>query len=246
MGYCHRLCEDSAESQRPAAVPQLCRDRTPTRCDELARSHHRNVACIIKTGSKVRHSLPRGGLNWRNGIRHVSFAPLLGLIPGMDHQASDTPLDFEYLVREHSGRIRQIARRFAANGAVDDLVQDILTRLWRSYTGFRGDSKVESWIYRVALNAAMTHLSEAAKARTLHKAMSAQPAATAETAGGASPADILSDFLSRLGDVDASILMMYMDGLTADEISGVLGITGNAINVRINRMKQKFNDTYVE
>ena len=164
----------------------------------------------------------------------------------MDQQAGDKPLGFEDLVREHRGRIRQIARRFAANGAVDDLVQDILTRLWRSYTGFRGDSKVESWIYRVALNAAMTHLSEAAKARTLHKAMSAQPAATAETAGGASPADILSDFLSRLGDVDASILMMYMDGLTADEISGVLGITGNAINVRINRMKQKFNDTYVE
>jgi hypothetical protein len=43
------------------------------------------------------------------------------------------------------------------------------------------------------------------------------------TAGVARPADILSDFLNRLGDVDASILMMYMDGLTADEISGVLG-----------------------
>jgi RNA polymerase sigma-70 factor, ECF subfamily len=164
----------------------------------------------------------------------------------MDRPASDTPLDFEHLVREHSGRIRRIARRFAANGAVDDLVQDILTRLWRSYGGFRGDSKIESWIYRVALNAAMTHLSEAAEARTLHAAMSAQPAATVETPARASPADILSDFLSRLGDVDASILMMYMDGLTADEMSGVLGITGNAINVRINRMKQKFNDAYVE
>jgi RNA polymerase sigma-70 factor (ECF subfamily) len=164
----------------------------------------------------------------------------------MDHQASDTPLDFEDLVREHSGRIRQIARRFAANGAVDDLVQDILTRLWRSYAGFRGDSKVESWIYRVALNTAMTHLSEAAKARTLHAAMSAQTGTTVEAPGYASSADILSDFLNRLGNVDASIMMMYMDGLTADEISGVLGITGNAINVRINRMKQKFNDAYVE
>jgi RNA polymerase sigma-70 factor (ECF subfamily) len=164
----------------------------------------------------------------------------------MDRQASNTPLDFEDLVREHSGRIRQIARRFAPNGAVDDLVQDILTRLWRSYGGFRGDSKVESWIYRVALNAAMTHLSEAAKARTLHAAMSAQAATNVATPGGASLADILSDFLSRLGDIDASILMMYMDGLTADEISGVLGITSNAINVRINRMKQKFNDAYVE
>jgi len=164
----------------------------------------------------------------------------------MDRQTSNTPPDFEHLVREHSGRIRQIGRRFAANGAVDDLVQDILTRLWRSYASFRGDSKVESWIYRVALNAAMTHLSEAAKMRTLQEAASAQPAATAETAGGASPADILSDFLSRLGDVDASILMMYMDGLTAEEISGVLGITSNAISVRISRMKQKFNDAYVE
>jgi RNA polymerase sigma-70 factor, ECF subfamily len=156
------------------------------------------------------------------------------------------PLDFEDLVRAHRGRIRQIARRFAVNGAVDDLVQDILTRLWRSYSGFRGDSKVESWIYRVALNAAMTHLGEAVKARTLHAAVSAQPAATVEPPRGASPADILTDFLGRLGDVDASILMMYMDGLTAEDISGVLGITGNAINVRINRMKQKFSDAYVE
>jgi RNA polymerase sigma-70 factor (ECF subfamily) len=164
----------------------------------------------------------------------------------MDRQASNTTLDFECLVREHSGRIRQIARRFAANGAVDDLVQDILTRLWRSYASFRGDSKVESWIYRVALNAAMTHLSETTKARTLRTAMSTQLAATVETPGSAGPADILSDFLSRLGDVDASILMMYMDGLTAEEISGVLGISSNAINVRINRMKQKFNDAYVE
>jgi RNA polymerase sigma-70 factor, ECF subfamily len=164
----------------------------------------------------------------------------------MDRQASDTSLDFENLVREHSGRIRQIARRFASNSAVDDLVQDILVRLWRSYGGFRGESKVESWIYRVALNAAMTHLGEAVKARTLHAVMSTQPAATVEAPGRASPADILSNFLSRLGDIDASILMMYMDGLTAEEMSRILGNTANAINVRINRMKQKFDDDYVE
>jgi RNA polymerase sigma-70 factor, ECF subfamily len=164
----------------------------------------------------------------------------------MNRQTSDVPLDFEQLVRDHGGRIRRIARRFAENGAVDDLVQDILTRLWRSFAGFRGDSKVESWIYRVALNAAMTHVTETVKVRDLHAAVSAQSAATEGVPGGASAANILSDFLSRLGDVDASILMMYMDGLTAEEMSGVLGITGNAINVRINRMRQKFTDAYVE
>jgi RNA polymerase sigma-70 factor, ECF subfamily len=186
------------------------------------------------------------GLLITSSVLRVSFARLPGLIPGMDNPANDRPLDFEHLVREHSGRIRQIARRFAATGAVDDLVQDILMRLWRSYPGFRGDSKVESWIYRVALNAAMTHLSEAVKSRSLQEAMAAQPAATAVAVGGASPAQILTDFLGRLGEIDASILMMYMDGLTADEISGVLGIGGNAISVRINRIKQKFCDIYVE
>jgi RNA polymerase sigma-70 factor (ECF subfamily) len=164
----------------------------------------------------------------------------------MNRHTSNVPLSFEQLVSDHSGRIRRIARRFAQNGAVDDLVQDILTRLWRSFAGFRGDSRVESWIYRVALNAAMTNVTETVKVRDLHAAVSAQSPATEGVPGGASAANILSDFLGRLGDVDASILMMYMDGLTADEMSGVLGITGNAINVRINRMRQKFTDAYVE
>lgn len=164
----------------------------------------------------------------------------------MTRPASNVPLDFEQLLRDHSGRIRRIARRFAESAAVDDLVQDIVMRLWRSFAGFRGESRVESWIYRVALNAAMTHVTETVKARDLHAAVSAQSAASESVPGGTSAASILSDFLSRLGDVDASILMMYMDGLTADEMSGVLGITGNAINVRINRMRQKFTDAYVE
>lgn len=165
----------------------------------------------------------------------------------MDRHASDEVLEFEQLVREHNGRIRRIARRFAAEGAVDDLVQDILTRLWRSYRGFRGDSKVESWIYRVSLNAAMTHLSQTVKTRGLLAAMSMQSERSTEgTPSGASPAQILSDFLSRLGEVDAAILMMYMDGLGAGDMSGVLGITENAINVRINRMKQRFSDDYVD
>ena len=59
-------------------------------------------------------------------------------------------------------------------------------------------------------------------------------------------ADILESFLAALGDIDASILMMYLDGLGAEEMSGVLGISANAISVRINRLKQKFSATYVD
>ena len=155
-------------------------------------------------------------------------------------------IQFEQLVREHLGRIRQIARRYAAAAAVDDLVQEILMRLWRSLPGFRGEARVETWIYRVALNTAMTNVKESIRRRELQVALTARSESGQGLAAGASPADVLADFMRGLGDIDASVLMMYLDGLTADEMSAVLGISANAINVRINRLKQKFTDTYID
>jgi RNA polymerase sigma-70 factor (ECF subfamily) len=157
------------------------------------------------------------------------------------------PPDFEQLIRQHGARIRRIARRYGAPDAVEDLVQDILVRLWRSYPRFRGESKAETWIYRVALNASMTHVKDSIRERAQQTAFAAGLApSVAAPPAGTSMADILESFLAQISDIDASILMMYLDGLTADEMSGVLGIAANAISVRITRLKQKFSDTYVD
>jgi RNA polymerase sigma-70 factor (ECF subfamily) len=156
------------------------------------------------------------------------------------------PSDFEQLIHQHSARIRRIARRYAARGAVDDLVQDILVRLWRSYPSFRSEARVETWIYRVALNAAMTHVKETIRERESQSSIAASSPMPSTTQATTSMADVLENFLARLSDIDASILMMYLDGLTAAEMSGVMGIGANAINVRINRLKQKFSETYVD
>jgi RNA polymerase sigma-70 factor (ECF subfamily) len=157
------------------------------------------------------------------------------------------PADFEQLIRLHGARIRRIASRYADSSSVDDLVQDILVRLWRSYPSFRSEAKIETWIYRVALNASMTHVRDSIRDRKGQAAMVTQsssysPASTATASMGS----ILAGFLRRLGDIDASILMMYLDGLSADEMSAVLGISANAIGVRVNRLKQKFTELYVD
>lgn len=156
------------------------------------------------------------------------------------------PSDFENLVRQHSARIRRIARRYAASSAVDDLVQDILVRLWRSYPSFRSKARVETWIYRVALNAAMTYVKDSIRERETRAAMIAQSLTPATAPETTSMGEVLESFLAQLGDIDASILMMYLDGLTADEMGGILGVSGNAVGVRINRLKQKFSETYVD
>lgn len=155
--------------------------------------------------------------------------------------------EFEDLVRLHLARIRRIAGRYAEGRSVDDLVQDILVRLWRAYPNFRSDAKVETWIYRVALNASMTYVRDAIREPKGQASIAARsPPASAEPPAGTSMSDILSSFLAALGDIDASMLMMYLDGLSAEEMSEVLGISGNAIAVRVNRLKQKFSDMYVD
>lgn len=157
------------------------------------------------------------------------------------------PADFEQLIRHHEARVRRIASRYADSGSVDDLVQDILVRLWRSYPGFRSGARIETWIYRVALNASMTHVRNSIRERKGQAAMVTQPSPSPPPSTAArSMGDVLSSFLAHLGDIDAAILMMYLDGLNGDEMSAVLGISSNAIAVRINRLKHKFTEMYVD
>lgn len=153
--------------------------------------------------------------------------------------------DFEQLLQANSGRIRRIAMRYADAGETDDLIQDILLALWLSYESFRGDSKVETWVYRVALNTAMSGVRKSISRRKTRQTFSSFFNEEAVPVGMAEK-DILSEFLDSLNEVDASVMMMTLDGMTPKDIEEVLGTSANAISVRINRIKQKYIDTFVE
>lgn len=79
-------------------------------------------------------------------------------------------LKFEELIKQNLGRIRYIAKRYANNPDTEDLFQEILLQLWRSYDSFNEQSKAETWLYRVALNTAITSIRKSVKHReTLSK-----------------------------------------------------------------------------
>lgn len=155
------------------------------------------------------------------------------------------PPEFDRLIIENSGRIRAIARRYADDGNEDDLYQEILEQLWRSFGNFLGKSKPETWIYRVGFNTAMTRLRKVAKRREGEQKLQSLKQ-TNISSGGRCEAEVLEDFMASLNDIDASALMMYLDGLSGQEMAEVLGVHLNAIEVRISRLKRAFTDRYVE
>jgi RNA polymerase sigma factor (sigma-70 family) len=169
------------------------------------------------------------------------------VLAGAGSEVNDRETAFSDLLARYGPSLRRIARSYAgARGESEDLHQEILCQLWRSWPSFRGDATAGTWLYRVALNTALTYRRQS-KRRL--------PAATAEidesrlpaSAGG--PTDetaILADFLGSLGSVDRSVMILYMEDLSHQEIADVVGLGVGAVGVRIHRLKQAFKQRYVE
>lgn len=150
--------------------------------------------------------------------------------------------EFENLVATNQQRIQRIARSYAPPGEFDDLVQEILLQLWRARGSFRGDAKVDTWLYRVTLNTAMSF-------RRKKRDPIAQGAGkeTIDAIGNpVDPADLLQRFLHTLGEADRSTMLLFLEGLPAERIAQVLGTTKGAVAVRVSRLKQRFEDEFVE
>src|SRR3569833_1118141 len=113
------------------------------------------------------------------------------------------PSDFDDLIRQHGARIHRIARRYASGAAVDDMVQDILVRLWHSYPSFRAEAKIETWIYRVAFNAAMTHVKAAIGERQARATLVTHLQQSTAMPAGPDMGAVLESFLGMLNDIAA-------------------------------------------
>jgi len=145
--------------------------------------------------------------------------------------------------------MRRIAGVYAGDdGEEDDLYQEILVQVWRSLPTFRGNASAGTWLYRVALNTALTWRRKATKRfswRTAGGPLTDEVPATSQDSQR-SQAAILADFLSTLGGPDRSVLLLYMEGLSYQEIADVTGLSVGAVGVRLHRMKQVFTERFVE
>jgi len=149
---------------------------------------------------------------------------------------------FENLLAANSGRLQHVARCYAFGHEVEDLLQEIHLQLWRSRHSFAGKSQINTWLYRVALNTAISFKCRRRQA-TISMEHPERLPANSDTDGSM---HLLYEFLQSLSEVNRSVLLMYLEGLSHAEIAEVLGSKTNAVAVRLNRLKRAFENRYVE
>lgn len=147
---------------------------------------------------------------------------------------------FIEMVYSNMGIIYKICNLYADGEDRDDLKQEIIFQLWKSYPNYRGDSKFQSWMYRVALNTAMLGL----RARKLkYTRISDQELNISEDPIELQDAEarvtILYQQISKLKDLDKTIIFLYLEECTYEEIAEITGISTKNVSVRLTRIREK-------
>ena len=120
----------------------------------------------------------------------------------------------------------------------EDLFQEIATQVWRSIPGFRGDAAVTTWIYRVALNAAIAWTQKERRHRAGKQELDGVEPAILQASPAPDPrVDWLYEQIRQLNEIDRSLALLLLDGFSYKEMAAMLGITENYVGVKINRIK---------
>ena len=147
--------------------------------------------------------------------------------------------EFVELVQTHQDIIHKVGFVYGRVPADrDDLAQEILLQLWRSYGSFDGRSAFSTWMYRVALNTAISFRRK--QKPTSNEA--AEPWAEATQFAQAELSDDLKTLyraIARLSPVEKAIIMQWLDERSYEEIADTVGISVKNVSVRLVRIRER-------
>ncbi|AXG70493.1 ECF RNA polymerase sigma-E factor [Kordia sp. SMS9] len=162
----------------------------------------------------------------------------------INHQKLSNNLEHNFVteLERHQNIVHKVCRIYTSNkDQHNDLFQEITIQLWKAYPKFRGDSKFSTWMYRVALNTAIT-LYRKSKRRVktqdyesvIFKISSEDYDDTEEE-----QLKLMYKAIKQLSDIEKALIFLYLEDKNYKEIAQTIGITEVNARVKMNRIKTK-------
>lgn len=150
--------------------------------------------------------------------------------------------EFIELINQHQNIIHKVCRLYMNNATErEDLFQEITLQAWSAFKTFRGDSKFSTWLYRVALNTAISFYRKEKRNPTVENSNDF-PEQTESTHETEEQLQAMYKAIGSLSKIDKALVMLYLEDYNYDDIARILGITANNVAVKMNRIKTKLKE----
>ncbi len=194
------------------------------------------------------HILPINTISYWNFRKTYSIIVFISVIFYLrflkNKQLVSKEKEFSQLIKEHQGLIIKVSRLYT-NTLEDeeDLFQEIVLQLWRSYDTFKGGSKISTWMYRVALNTAITLFRKKTRSPQTDELKDFHHKDFIEDDDEKQQkVSLLYKVIKMLPRVERAIVMMYLDDLPYRDIAENLGISEVNARVKMNRLKKTLKE----
>lgn len=149
---------------------------------------------------------------------------------------------FIALIEENQALIHKVTLLYANSPADrDDLFQEICLQLWRSFADFKEESQFGTWMYRVALNTAISAVRRRKNRPAVRTLEVAEPIAAAPSTNTGDN-ELLYDAISKLNHIEKAIILLWLEEKCYEDIASIVGITKSNVSVRLVRIKRKLKE----
>lgn len=150
---------------------------------------------------------------------------------------------FAQLIDRHNGILYKIARSFSDTGEdLRDLYQEMLIQIWQAFPSFRGEAQVSTWVYRVALNTALSFQKKLRRSKptvSFNQQAFDLPVEEHSEHEHQRRVDLLYRCINQLPKDERAIILLHLEEKSYEEIAEIIGITVNLVGVKIFRIKKK-------
>ncbi len=150
--------------------------------------------------------------------------------------------EFLQLIQLHQGLLHKVCHLYENNAADrEDLFQEMVLQLWKSYSSFRGEAKLSTWIYRIALNTALSSIRKNKRRIPVTYPEMIPYDASDEKQDHLHEDKIrfLYQAIALLTEVERALVMLYLEEKSYDEMEEIMGISSGTLRVKMNRIKEK-------
>ena len=149
---------------------------------------------------------------------------------------------FSELIEKNQAIIHKITLVYASNRANrEDLFQEICLQLWKAYPNFRKEAKFSTWLYRVALNTAISTVRKE-KYNVAFELLRETDQFLDESKHEKEKVNLLYRAISGLNSIDKAMILLWLDEKTYEEIATIIGTSKSNVSVKLVRIKKKLQE----